>query len=65
MITLDVLNNESPVGYKGGHYRFFLYEEGYKNARKSEQRGEIKIKSHAAVCGGNLIPDKKLSDRER
>lgn len=65
MITLDVLNNESPVGYKGEHYRFFLSEEGYKNARKSEQRGEIKIKSHAAVCGGSLIPDKKLSDRER
>lgn len=59
MITLDVLNNDSPVGYKGERYRFFLSDEGYKNAKKSEQRGEIKIKSHAAVAAGKLYPDKK------
>lgn len=59
MITLDVLNNDSPVGYKGERYRFFLSDEGYKNARSSEQRGEIKIKSHAAVMAGKLYPDKK------
>lgn len=59
MITLDVLNNDSPVGYKGERYRFFLSDEGYKNAKKSEQRGEIKIKSHAAVAVGKLYPDKK------
>ena len=59
MIMLDVLNNDSPVGYKGERYRFFLSDEGYKNAKKSEQRGEIKIKSHAAVAAGKLYPDKK------
>lgn len=59
MITLDVLSNDSPVGYKGERYRFFLSDEGYQNARKSEQRGEIKIRSHAAVCAGRLYPDKK------
>lgn len=59
MITLDVLNNDSPVGYKGERYRFFLSDEGYQNAKKSQQRGEIKIKSHAAVCAGHLYPDKK------
>lgn len=59
MITLDVLNNDSPVGYKGERYRFFLSDEGYKNAKKSEQRGEIKIRSHAAVAAGKLYPDKK------
>ena len=59
MITLDVLNNDSPVGYKGERYRFFLSDEGYKNAKKSEQRGEIKIKSHAAVSAGKLYHDKK------
>lgn len=59
MITLDVLNNDSPVGYKGERFRFFLSDEGYKNAKASEQRGEIKIKSHAAVAAGKLYPDKK------
>lgn len=64
MITLDVLNNDSPVGYQGEHYRFFLSDEGYQNARRSEQRGEIAIKSHAAVSGGKLYHDKKLTGRE-
>lgn len=59
MITLDVLSNDSPVGYKGERYRFFLSDEGYKNAKASERRGEIKIRSHAAVCAGHLYPDKK------
>lgn len=59
MITLDVLNNESPVGYKGERYRLFLSDEGYQNAKKSQQRGEIKIRSHAEVCAGHLYPDKK------
>lgn len=65
MITLDVLNNDSPVGYKGERYRFFLSDEGYQNARRSEQRGEIAIQSHAAVSGGKLYPDRKLTSRER
>ena len=59
MITLDVLSNDSPVGYKGERYRLFLSAEGYQNAKKSQQRGEIKIRSHAAVCAGHLYPDKK------
>lgn len=59
MIVLDVLNNDSPVGYKGERYRFFLSDEGYKNAKKSQQRGEIKVRSHAAVAAGRLYPDKK------
>ena len=59
MIVVDILSNDSPVGYKGERYRFFLSDEGYKNARASEQRGEAKIRSHAAVCCGSLYPDKK------
>lgn len=59
MITFDVLNNDSPVGYRGERYRCFLSDERYQNARKSEQRGEIKIRSHAAVAAGHLYPDKK------
>src|SRR5699024_7681723 len=57
MVILDVLDNGSPVGYKGERYRFFLSDEGYKNARKSEERGEIRICSHAAVASGHIRPE--------
>ncbi len=59
MVVLDVLNHDSPVGFKGERYRFFLSDAGYHNARASERRGEIKIRSHAAVSAGKLYPDKK------
>ncbi len=65
MIILEILNDNSPVGHKGECYRFFLSDEGYKNAKLSEKRGEIKIKSHASVFCGKLYPDKKLADRNR
>lgn len=65
MIIVDILNNDSPVGFKGECYRFFLSDEGYKNAQASEKRGEVKIRSHAAVAAGKLYPDKKLSRPER
>lgn len=52
MIVLDILNSDSPVGVPGERYRFYLSDEGYKNAKASEARGEIKIRSHAAVCVG-------------
>ena len=60
MIVLDILDSESPVGVPGERYRFFLSDEGYKNAKDSEARGEIKIRSHAVLrpkkCGGRLPP---------
>ena len=65
MITLEVLNDNSPVGYKGERYRFFLSDEGYKNAKLSEQRGEIKIKSHASVFCGKLYSDRKIQKQEQ
>ena len=65
MIMLEILNDNSPVGYKGECYRFFLSDEGYKNAKLSEQRGEIKIKSHFSVFCGKLYSDKKPPDRNR
>ena len=65
MITVEILNNDSPVGFPGERYRFFLSDEGYKNARASEGRGEVKIRSHAAVCAGKLYPDKKPKQPER
>ena len=46
-------------------FRFYLSDEGYRNAKRSEQEGEIKIKSHAAVAAGKLYPDKKPRQQER
>ncbi len=65
MITVEILNNDSPVGFPGERYRFFLSDEGYKNARASDSRGEVKIRSHAAVCAGRLYPDKRPKQPER
>ncbi len=59
MIVLDVKTSGSPVGFPGERHRYFLSDEGYRNARASEKRGEIKIQSHAAVSGGRLYPDRK------
>ena len=64
MIVLDVKTSDSPVGFPGERHRYFLSDEGYRNARASEGRGEIKIKSHAAVAAGKLYPDRK-PERER
>ena len=64
MITLEV-QKQCFVGFKGERFRFFLSDEGYRNAKSSEQEGEIKIKSHAAVVAGKLYPDKKPKQQER
>ena len=64
MITLEV-QKQCFVGFKGERFRFFLSDEGYRNAKHSEQEGEIKIKSHAAVVAGKLYPDKKPRQQER
>ncbi|RKJ01866.1 hypothetical protein D7X87_19070 [bacterium D16-54] len=53
------------MGNSGERYRFFLSDEGYKNARASEKRGEIKIRNHAAVMAGKLYLDKKPPAQER
>ena len=46
-------------GNPGDKNRFFLNEQGYMDAIAASQRRQIKIKSHAAVVGGYIIPDKK------
>ncbi len=65
MVTVDILSSDSPVGFPGERYRFFLSDESYQNARASEGRSEMKIRSHAAVCAGKLYPDKKPKQPER
>ena len=48
MITLEV-QKDCFVGLRGERLRFYLSNEGYWNAKYSEQEGEIELISHAAV----------------
>ena len=63
-ITLEV-QKDCFVGLRGERFRFYLSDESYRNAKRSEQEGEIKIKSHAAIVAGKLYPDKKPKQQER
>lgn len=62
MIVFDVLSHDSPMGWKGEKMRLFLTETGYEKALDNQDKGFIKIRSHAKVHGGNLCYDRK--DRE-
>lgn len=59
MIIFDVLTNDSPVGWKGERTRLFLTEEGYRKSLDNQEKGHIKILSHASVSRGYLHYDKK------
>lgn len=65
MILFDVLKDSSPAGSRGDCYRAFLSDEKYRNAKQSEGRGEIKIRSHAAVRDGCIMPDRKQREYAR
>ena len=58
MIIFDVLTNDSPVGWKGERTRLFLSDTGYEQALDSQEKGQIKILSHAKVRQGNLHYDR-------
>lgn len=47
------------MGEKGERLRLFLSDVGYAKAQASEKRGEIKIRKHAAVIEGHILPDRK------
>ena len=63
MIVFDVLTHDSPVGWKGEKMRLFLTDAGYSKALENQEKGHIKIRSHAKVLSGDLHYDHK--DRER
>ena len=63
MIIFDVLNPRSPVGHKGERLRLFLTDEAYARARAAQGRGYIRIKKHAAVVEGYILPNKKKKRR--
>jgi hypothetical protein len=64
MIVFDVLTWDCPVGNKGERVRVYLTDEGYKQAKESAGRGEMKIIRHASVRKGDLFYDAPERDRE-
>ena len=54
MIIFDVLTHDSPVGWKGERTRLFLTEAGYQKSLENQEKGHIKILSHAKVRQGHL-----------
>ena len=64
MIMVEV-QKQCFVGFKGERFCFYLSDEGYRNAKHSEQEGESRIKSLAAVVSGKLYPNKKPRQLKR
>lgn len=65
MIIFDVLARGSPLGDPGDRLRLFLTDEGYKEAQASEKRGEIAIRTHAAIIEGHILVDRKKKRRRK
>ena len=63
MIVLDVLDCRSPIGNEGERLRLFLSDEAYRKARAAQESGYIRIKKHAAVIEGHILPDKNKKRR--
>jgi hypothetical protein len=63
MIIFDVLSPFSPVGQEGERLRLFLTDEAYARARAAQDQGYIRIKKHAAVVEGDILPSKKKKRR--
>lgn len=59
MIIFDVLTKDSLVGWQGERTRLFLTDEGYRKSLENQEKGHIKILSHARVVQGHLHYDKK------
>ncbi len=57
MVIFDVLSEDSPVGWKGERTRAYLTEAGYGNVLSSQEKGHIRILSHARVNRGRLAYD--------
>ena len=63
MIIFDVLDHRSPIGNQGERLRLFLTDEGYAKAQAAQDRSYIRIKKHAAVIEGHILPDKRKKRR--
>ena len=56
MMICEVL---SPCSYGKDKNRYFLTEQGYADAQAAAEKRQIKIKSHATIIEGHILPDKK------
>ena len=54
LIFCGVLTADSPVGWKGERSRLFLTEAGYQKSLENQEKGHIKILSHAKVRQDHL-----------
>ena len=52
-----------PYGNPGDKNRFFLTEQGYSDALAAVQQRQIRIKTHATMVEGHILPDKKKKRR--
>ena len=65
MIVYDVLETGPPYGEEGARMRLFLSDEDYAQAQAAEQGGQIKIRRHAAIIEGHILPDKRPRRKRR
>ena len=63
MIIFDVLDCRSSTGAQGERLRLFLSDDAYAKAKADQERGFIRIKKHAAIIEGHILPDKKKKRR--
>lgn len=63
MAEFDVLSRNSTLGNRGDAVRLFLSDEGYAQALAAEKRGEIRIRRHAGVIEGHILPEKPKKRR--
>lgn len=59
MIEFEALKDDNLIALRGERGRLFLNELGYQRALQSQERGEIRITSHALVVEGHIIRPKK------
>ena len=66
MVIYDVLDHRAvPFGDKGKRYRQFLTDGSYAAVREAERRGYLRIRQHAAVIEGHILPDQKPRKRRQ
>ena len=66
MVIYDVLDHRAaPFGDQGKRYRQFLPEEGFAAVQEAQRRGYLRIRQHAAVIEGHILPDQKPRKRRQ
>lgn len=63
MAEFDVLSRKSPLGERGDAVRLFFSDEGYAQVLTAEKRGDIRIRRHARVIEGHILPEKPSNRR--